>query len=125
MRRNLEDLMAARRPAGVTVIAVITWINGAIALINGIFGVIANSGDTVSWVSLVLGVLTIAVGAGMLNGSRVARVLATIVFVLNVAAAVYSMFTGGTLWSAIGTGGLSLLALILLYTPKSNAFFKG
>lgn len=117
--------MAARRPAGVTVIAVITWINGAIALINGIFGVIANNSDTVAWVSLVLGVLTIAVGAGMLNGSRVARILAAIVFVLNVAAAVYSMFNGGTLWSAIGTGGLSLLALILLFTPKSNAFFKG
>lgn len=117
--------MAARRPAGVTVIAVITWINGALALINGIFGVIANNSDTVAWVSLVLGVLTLAVGVGLLNGSGVARVLASIVFVLNVAAAVYSLINGGTLWAAIGSGGLSLLALILLFTPKSNAFFKG
>ena len=77
-----------------------------------------------AWVALALGVITLAVGVGLLNGSSLARVLATIVFVLSVAAAVYSLFTGGTLWSAIGTGGLSLIALILLYTARSNAFFK-
>ncbi len=115
--------MAGARPVGVTVIAVITWINGLIGIISGIFGLIAGAG-TVAWITLALGVITLAVGAGLLNGSNVARVIATIVFVLNVAGAIYLLFNGGTLWSAIGTGGLSLLALILLYTGKSNAFFR-
>ena len=79
----------------------------------------------VAWITLAVGVLTLAVGIGLMNGSPVARVLATIVFVLSVAAGIYSLFAGGTLWSAISTGGLSLLALILLYTGRSNAFFRG
>ena len=115
--------MAGTRPGGVTLIAVLTWINGALGIASGVIGIIGGAG-TPAWVALALGVITLAVGVGLLNGSSLARVLATIVFVLSVAAAVYSLFTGGTLWSAIGTGGLSLIALILLYTARSNAFFK-
>lgn len=115
--------MAGPRPVGVTVIAVIAWINGAIGIISGILGLIEGAG-TVAWITLALGVLTLAVGVGLLNGSNVARVLATIVFLLNVAGAIYLLFNGGTVWSAIGSGGLSLIALILLYTAKSNAFFR-
>lgn len=115
--------MAGARPGGVTLIAVLTWINGALGIISGILALIAGLG-TVGWVTLALGVLTLAVGVGLLNGSNLARVLATIVFVLNVAAAIYTLTTGGTLWSAIATGGLALIALILLYTARSNAFFR-
>jgi hypothetical protein len=115
--------MAGTRPVGVTVIAVITWINGAIGIANGVIGLLGGGG-TAAWISLALGVLVLAVGVGLLNGKPIARILATIVFALTVAAAVYSLFNGGTLWSAIGTGGLSLLALILLYTARSNSFFK-
>jgi hypothetical protein len=115
--------MAGARPGGVTLIAVLTWINGALGVASGVIGLLGGAG-TVAWIVLALGVITLAVGVGLLNGSSMARIIATIVFVLNVAAAVYLLFNGGTLWSAIGTGGLSLIALLLLYTARSNAFFK-
>ena len=115
--------MAGARPGGVTLIAVLTWINGALGIASGVIGLLGGAG-TVAWIALALGVVTLAVGVGLLNGSSMARIIATIVFVLNVAAAVYLLANGGTLWSAIGTGGLSLIALLLLYTARSNAFFK-
>jgi hypothetical protein len=115
--------MAGPRPAGVTVIAVLTWINGAINIASGIISLIGGGG-TPGWITLALGVVTLAVGVGLLNGSNVARIIATIVFVLSVAAAIYLLFNGGTLWSAIVSGGLSLIGLILLWTGKSNSFFK-
>jgi len=115
--------MAGARPGGVTLIAVLTWINGAIGIINGILGVIGGGGS-VAWITLVLGVIVLAVGVGLLNGSNTARILAAIVFVITVAASVYALITGGIQWGPIVQGALSLIALIMLFSGKANAFFR-
>ncbi len=115
--------MAGARPGGVTLIAVLTWINGAIGIVSGILSLMGGGG-TVAWVTIGLGVLVLAVGVGLLNGRNIARILAAIVFVLTLAASVYALVTGGISWSPIVQGGLSLIALIMLFSGKANAFFK-
>ncbi|MDN3494370.1 hypothetical protein QL996_00345 [Planococcus sp. APC 4015] len=132
--------MAGTRPGGVTLVAVLAWISGALNVLGGILlliGVGAGGtsvdgvalgggvGATAAWISIIIGVLTIAVGVGLLRGSNVARILAAIVFVLNVIATVYTVIASGfSNWSGILSGILALIALILLFSPKANAFFR-
>ena len=121
----------AARPAGVTLIAVIVWINGLLSVIGGIVALIAGGSAalTAAIVSIILGVLTIAVGVGLLRGSRVARVIATIFLVLSLASAIYSVVVGiaapGSIIVPIVSGVLALIALILLWSSRASSFFRG
>lgn len=119
--------MAGERPGGVTLIAVLTWINGAIGIVTGIIALMGGAG-TAGWIALALGVVTLAVGIGLLRGSNVARVIATIVFVLNIVNTILVFIPGvqpgANIWSALGTGLLSLIGLIMLYTSRANEFFR-
>ena len=132
-RRNAvtkERIVAGPRPGGVTLVAVIAWINGLLALIAGIIVLTAGGGDaalaTVGWVQVIIGVITILVGIGLLRGNNLSRILATIVFVLNLGSAIYVMFAApGQLWSAIISGLLAIIGLVLLYSARANEFFRG
>ncbi|MDQ0893991.1 hypothetical protein [Agromyces ramosus] len=122
--------MAGPRPGGVTLVAVIAWINGLLALIAGILLLTAGPADaavtTAAWVQIVIGVITILVGIGLLRGNNFARILATIVFVLNLGWAIYvAIAIPGQIWSAIITGLLALIGLVLLYSARANEFFRG
>lgn len=113
--------MADQRPGGVTLVAVIAWINGLFTIISGIFHIFSWAG----WVSIALGILTIAVSLGLFRGSNVARIILAIVFVINIVVAISASATGAlSLWAAIGGSILPLIGLILLFTPKANAFFR-
>jgi hypothetical protein len=122
-------LMAGPRPGGVTLVAVIAWINGVLAVIGGILILIAAAdvpvAVTAAWIGIVIGVITILVGIGLLRASNLARIIATIVFVLNVGSAIFTMFSApDQLWSAIITGLLAVVGLILLYSARANEFFR-
>lgn len=128
-----------KRPGGVTLVAVIVWISGALQVIGGVIGLItasttaevngvpesAGTLTATAIVAIVLGVVTVVVGAALLRGSQVARVLTTIVLALNLASAVYLLLAVPTsVWQGILNGVLALLGLILLYTRSANAFFR-
>ncbi|MBF4571176.1 hypothetical protein ITJ64_01450 [Herbiconiux sp. VKM Ac-1786] len=126
-----------KRPGGVTLVAVIVWISGALQLIGGVIGLItasttaqvngvsAGSFTTGAIVSIVLGIITIVVGAALLRGSQLARVLTTIVLALNLASAVYTLVAvPSTLWQGVINAALALLGIILLYTRSANAYFR-
>jgi hypothetical protein len=124
-------LMAGPRPGGVTLVAVIAWINGVLAVIGGILILIAGTAEgstaavAAAWVGIVIGVITILVGVGLLRGSNLARIIATIVFVLNLGSAIFTAFSApGQLWSAIITGLLAVVGLVLLYSARANEFFR-
>jgi hypothetical protein len=123
-------IVAGPRHGGVTLIAVLAWISGVLALIGGIIIWLGTSIDFpgviwAAWISIIIGVITIAVGFGLLLGSNVARIIATIVFLLNLGSAILTMFAApDQLWSSIGSGLLALIGLILLYTEKANLFFR-
>jgi hypothetical protein len=123
----------------VTLVAVIVWISGALQVIGGVIALITSSTTaemngvpgsagmlTVgAIVSIVLGVVTIIVGAALLRGSQLARVLTTIVLALNLVSAIYLLATAPTsLWQGVLNGVLALIGIILLYTRSANAYFR-
>lgn len=132
--------MATSRPGGVTLVAVLAWISGALNILGGILFLIGigdgatnvggtaidgNAGALAGWIAIIIGILTIAVGLGLLRGSNIARILAAIVFVLNIVSTIVVLTTQGFgNWTAILSGLFALVALILLFSPKANAFFR-
>jgi len=118
---------------------VLIVISGLLGLIGSIAVIIGRSNDdvlrntsvssgTLLWVGIVgviIALVYLAVARGLTRGSGLARGLATLVAVLSLASAVYQAFiqTGNLRYSAIFSGVLALIVLLLLYSPKANAFF--
>ena len=84
--------MAASRPGGVTLVAVITWVTGLLQIIPGLvilFNPSAFPGSALlAWLIIIVGIITVIVGASLLGGSKVARVLVTLSLMLSVAGAI-------------------------------------
>lgn len=114
--------MAGERPVGVTIVAVIAWIIGAIQIIAAVLALIAGTGTNAWWV-LIIGILTIAVSLGLFRGSNVARIIMAIVFTLNLVVAVWQIVIGFNVWSAIIAGILAIVGLVFLFSKKASAFF--
>jgi len=122
----------AKRPGGVTLVAVIVWIQGFLSALGGallMIGANTPNGNlagfsVVGLVSLILGIVTIIVGVGLLRGSSTARVLTTIVLVLSIASAVYAMVTTGNVATQIISALLAVIGLILLYTKAASDYFR-
>lgn len=126
------------RPGGVTVVAVMVWLSGAINLITGVLllfqmgntELATRVGGTVPLVSLaiataILGAVTLIVASGLLRGSNGARVVVTIFQVLSIGAAVYISFAAPwLLWVAVVSILISVGVLALLYAGKAAAFFR-
>lgn len=116
--------MAGKRPFGVTLVAIIAWITGAVQIISGVVWLVAGN-FTYGITAMIIGFITILVSLGLFGGSNLARVLTAIVFVLNIAGSVYVMFTAPSqLWSAIGASILPLIGLLLLFSSRASAFFR-
>lgn len=121
--------MAGTRPGGVTLVAVIAWISGAVNIIAGILMLIASiMAPDALWfglVQLVLGIITIVVSIGLLRGSAGARLVVTLVFVLNLISALFVIFfQQAQVWSGIVSGILVAIGLVLLWTRQANEFFR-
>ncbi|MGK9146106.1 hypothetical protein KXS11_00575 [Plantibacter flavus] len=122
----------AKRPGGVTLVAVIVWIQGFLSAFGGALLMIgANTPNgsmsgfsIIGLASLILGVVTIIVGVGLLRGSRTARVLTTLVLVLSIASAVYAMVTTGNVATQLISVLLAVIGLILLYTKAASDYFR-
>ncbi|MCR2762871.1 hypothetical protein NQ152_05050 [Microbacterium sp. zg.B48] len=121
--------MAGTRPGGVTLVAVLAWISGAVNIIAGILLLIAAlMAPQALWfglVQLVLGIVTIVVSIGLLRGANGARIVLTVVFVLNLISAVFVIFSQqAQIWSGIVSGIVVLIGLVLLWTRRANEFFQ-
>ncbi len=115
--------MAGERPVGVTIVAVIAWIIGAIQIVGAILALIAGAGFD-AWVILILGILTIAVSLGLFRGSNTARIIMAIVFTLNLIAAVWAIVIGVDFWDQVIAGVLAIVGLVFLFSKKASAFFQ-
>lgn len=116
--------MAGRRPFGVTLVAIIAWITGALQIIAGVLLMI---GGEIAYgiIAMLIGFITILVSLGLFGGSNGARILTAVVFVLNIAGSVYLMITEPSqLWTAVGSAVLPLIGLLLLFTSRANSFFR-
>jgi glucose dehydrogenase len=115
--------MAGERPVGVTIVAVIAWIIGAIQIVGGILAVIAGAGFN-AWAVLIVGILTIAVSLGLFRGNNTARIIMAIVFTLNLIVAVWAIVIGVDFWDQVVAGALAIIGLVFLFSKKASAFFQ-
>ena len=115
--------MAGERPVGVTIVAVIAWIIGAIQIVGGILGIIAGAGFP-AWIVLIVGIITIAVSLGLFRGNNTARVIMAVVFVINLLLAIWAIIMGVDFWDQVVAGLLAVVGLVFLYSKKASAFFS-
>ena len=115
--------MAGERPVGVTIVAVIAWIIGAIQIVGGILAVMAGGGVH-AWVVVILGILTIAVSLGLFRGNNAARIIMAVVFTLNLIVAVWAIVIGVDFWDQVVAAVLAIVGLVFLFSAKANAFFN-
>ena len=121
--------MAGNRPGGVTLVAVLAWISGAVNIIAGILLLIAAiMAPAALWfglVQLALGIITIVVSVGLLRGNSTARLVVTIVFVLDLLSALFVIFfQQAQVWSGVVSGVVVVIGLVLLWTRRAGDFFR-
>jgi hypothetical protein len=127
-----------RRPGSVTVVVVLTIISGILTLLGALFllllGGAASLASNISGVAvlvfgilyLIFGIVTIAVGVGLRNGSRFARILVTILMVIDILGGIANLIwfrSNQTVTSAIITIIVSVVVLALLYNRRASEFF--
>jgi hypothetical protein len=120
--------VAGPRPGGVTLVAVLAWISGALQILTGILILMGGEGGgaAVAWAAIIIGILTIVVSIGLFRGNNAARIVVAIIFALNLITAIITMFSQpAQLWSALIGGALALIGLLLLFSQRANEFFRG
>jgi hypothetical protein len=119
--------MATTRPTAVTVVAIIALASGVISTIRAILD-LASFNTIPGIIGLIVGILTLGVSAGLFARSRVARIIATVVLLLQVGSSILTIssrgFTSFDVILPIAAVLLALTAIVMLYTPRSNAFFR-
>ncbi|MGH1523411.1 DUF7144 family membrane protein [Leifsonia sp. L25] len=127
--------MSVTRPGTVTFVAVLAYINGVLNLVGGVIILFtrdqmaraSNSGAqagliTSAILAIILGIVILVVARGLLNGSRFARGLVTVVMILNAIGGVLLLFSL-QFFSGILEILWAIVMLSLLYTQRANAFF--
>jgi hypothetical protein len=136
----MSTMAAPRRTVGVTVVAVIAFIQGIIGILMGIGLIVERNNDsliehigqssgqiqTYGWIAVIWGVLAVFVGWGLWNAANWARILVAILEVLQIAGGVYLLFTwnGAYLWQGVWQIVVALVVLWLLFNPRADAFFE-
>ncbi|MGN6125701.1 MAG: DUF7144 family membrane protein [Humibacter sp.] len=128
----------ARRPASVTLIAVLAWIEGAFDIIAGVLLLVFQNQPSVkaAWygptalvtsaiVAILFGLIVVLIAGGLLRGSRGARIIVTVVQLLAIVADAFTAFASPSqfAWAAI-SALISLIIIILLWTGRANDFFR-
>lgn len=121
------------RPVGVTIVAVLAWISGFFSILGGILMIVSGlevasmpreALIVAAVISIIVGIVVIIVSFGLFRGSNVARIITTVVFVLNIINSIVQLFTGTqSIWAALLSALPSIIGVILLYTKPANAFF--
>ncbi len=115
-----------RRPGLVTVVVVLTVIGGIGSIIAGIIAVTATGVAWAGILFIVLGLIYLAVAKGLADGNNTARLIVAVVSVIQIGSAVLTWISSDnnqTRNSALGSAIVSLVILLILYSPRANAFF--
>ncbi|WP_146184999.1 DUF7144 family membrane protein [Agromyces badenianii] len=126
------------RPAGVTVVAILAWIAGALDIISGTILLFQAGADSVAdglggtgplysaaIGSIVLGLIVVVVAAGLLRGNWVARMIITVLEVLSIIGSLFLAFAylGAAVGEWLGIA-VSLAVVLLLWTHRASAYFN-
>lgn len=132
--------ISAQCPTTVTIVVVLTWISAVLDVIAGA-SLVALAGDndvlksldatsstatTLGIGFIVLGVVTAFVAWRLGRGGKLARILVSIIAVINLVAGIYSAFALGTHNLAEGATDalIALVTLALLWNNKANQYFR-
>ncbi|GAA1055886.1 hypothetical protein GCM10017608_14570 [Agromyces luteolus] len=132
-----QGIEGVRRPAAVTVVGALVWVNAALDLVAGFFLLTLatiggeDAATRTAWaimgsVSLVLGAIAAVVAFGLMRGNSVARIAITVIEVFSIIASVSAAITNPT--SAVNEIVSALIAvaiLLLLWSGESTRFFRG
>ena len=130
----------ARRPLGVTLLVVLIVLNGLIALVGGLVLAIqhddrsvirqtAMSSDsllTYGIALIIVGAIYLLIARGLATGGGISRFLVGAFSLLNLVAGIWvAVEKDGRLQTqAIVSAVISAVVLVLLYSPRANAFFR-
>jgi hypothetical protein len=129
-----------RRPGSVTLVVVLTIISGVLTALGGLFLLLLGAAGTLGSdaalsgaaliflgvIYLLIGLVTIAVGIGLRHGSRFARMLVTILMVIDIVGGIVALIwfqTTQTVTSSSITIIVSAIVLALLWNRRASEFF--
>ena len=109
------------RPLGLTIIAILSIFLGLIGVLGGALGVVSSeTGElAVSFLSLIIGLISLPVGYGLLKGKRWAWTLAIGINLLSVILSIVVFVSGDSDASSVLVGIL-ITALIVGYLMKPS-----
>jgi hypothetical protein len=127
------------RPVGVTIVSVITFVQGFFAVLGGLALIVErNNNDLIAQVdqtsgrittyavaAIVWGAIAFLVALRLWNGADWARIVIGILQVVNIAAGIYLLLAwGGTyLWQGIWQIGIALAVLYFLFDARGSKYF--
>lgn len=114
--------MQTRPASGIVLVAVLAWISGILQLVVGVSMILASESDLAGWAHIIVGLVTFPVCLALFRARASARIIVSIVFLIEIPAAAFAISTIGALGApAVTSAVLALGGLLLLYTPSANA----
>ncbi|MET1017064.1 MAG: hypothetical protein ABWX76_09605 [Leifsonia flava] len=131
--------LTVSRPGGVTFIAVLAWIQGVFDIVVGILllfnqhdpAIILDFGSSGALITsailyILVGIIIIVIARGLLRGSNGARVVVTAFEVVTLIGALFVMIAAPSQFiGALVTAFIALVIILLLWTGRAAAFFRG
>jgi hypothetical protein len=126
------------RPAGVTLVAVLTWISGLLDIISGslllfqtsVSATVEQFGGASQLIAsallrILIGVVIIVVAIGLLRGNNASRVVITVFQMLSIIGSVFLAiaYPAGAIGEYFSIA-VAAIVLILLWTGRANAYFR-
>lgn len=126
-----------KRPLGVTIVAILVWLQGLLYIAGGLYVMAGlQNPDFVSALggtelaiaqavaSFAFSLVLFGVASGLLRGSPRIRILLTVLLVISVGGALYSAIAGYQPVFGPITAALAVAGMIFLWTPRARAFFR-
>ena len=132
-----RGIVGVRRPAAVTVVGALVWVNAALDLVAGFFLLIGATigGDDqatrTTWavmgsVSLLVGALAAVIAFGLMRGNPIARIAITAIELVSIAGSGSAAIANpSSAANEIVSALVALAIILLLWTAESTRFFRG
>lgn len=132
-----RGIAGVRRPAAVTVVGALVWVNAALDLVAGFFLLIGATigGDDqatrTTWavmgsVSLLVGALAAVIAFGLMRGNPIARIAITAIELVSIAGSGSAAIANpSSAANEIVSALVALAIILLLWSAESTRFFRG
>ena len=127
----MQNISTERRPLGITIIAILLFIQAIVEIVGGIFSFLGNiihnplSGLLVGWVPLAIGVLVLILAWGLWTLKPWAYWATLILEIVNIVLHLFGFSQTHSLFAIISGGIISIIIVIyLLVDPNVRRAFR-